>query len=203
MKYMIAYMIRGEAGEYLLALGNRLAEEFKLAPISVRIDPHLTLKAPFECPQLLSNSPRTTTPCVVVRGSREPEDSRIREIENIVEAFARGETPRPMRLEGFAHLKGKVVHMVVHAGGGTHLMIRRLQDQLRGVSWLDFKRTEFPLTLHASVCYPKSPEHAKEILHALRREHTAFDFSIDSIAILCRKERWEMWREFPLRALRN
>ena len=186
MQYLIAYPIRGEAGTYHAVLSNALAERFKLEPITSRIDPHLTLKAPFDAPPLYSNS-------------RELENSHIRDIENLLEVFTKKEKPLPLRLEGFNYFDGNVLFMDAHAPKQTHMLTRRLQDQLRHIPSLTFKRTEFPLTLHATLCYPKNPQQTKEILHYLQHERAGFDLVLDTIAILEKSgPRWHIVREFPI-----
>lgn len=185
MKYLIAYPIRGEAEEYLVKISNGLAKRFKLEPVTNRIPPHLTLKAPFEGNRLFVNSIELT--------------NRIPEIEDILEIFTKKAKRMPLRLKGFGTFNGKAVFMDVHAPKQTHMLLRRLQDQLRNISWLSWQRVEFPLALHATLCYPKRQEQAKEILHALKKERAVFDLSLDVIAILEKPSaRWQILREFPI-----
>lgn len=174
MRFLIAYPLGGEAAEYHTALSNQLAERFGLEPVAARIPPHLTLKAPFEA-----------------------ED--IGPIRELLAYFAQKETPEPIHLGGFEHFDGRVVFLDVEAPKRTHMQVRRLQDKLRGVSWLTFSRHEFPIRLHATLCYPKHPQQAKEVLHHLRNERALFDAHIDSIALFAHdSERWNVAEGFPL-----
>lgn len=176
MRYLLAYMIEGEARDHHLELSDRLAEQFKLAPVSSRIGPHLTLKEPFE----------TDDPADVIE---------------TVRAFARKEAEEPLLLGGFNDFDERVIYMDVDAPKQTHMLVRRLQDQLRRVPWLPFSRKEFPIVLHATLCYPKNLQHAKEILSYLSDEKPkVFDLSLDHIALMVRgEERWETVERFRLK----
>jgi 2'-5' RNA ligase len=171
--FLIAHLLSGDAADYLRALSDAIAEKRKLISPTERIDPHLTLKAPWNA-----------------------EDTSA--IEPILEAFAAKEKPQPFTLGGFDQFRGKVIYMKASAPKQTYMMIRRLQDQLRAVPYLTFKKTEFPITLHATICYPKTPESAQEILHELRKQETTFDCSLDTITLLQKQTRWEPLREYEL-----
>jgi len=177
MRYLIAHMLEGEAREYHTDLSDRLAERFGLDRVSSRINPHLTLKAPFEA-------------------------ESAEEIERILVSFAEKERAKPMTLGGFRDFDGKVIYLDVSAPKETHMQIRRLQDKLRAVPWLTFNAYEFPVTLHATLCYPKSPEHGKEILSYLERSEKKRmfpDLSLDNITLLLLRDRWEVVKEVRLR----
>ena len=172
MQYLIAYLLKGDAAVFHRNLSDAIAKRRKLTPVTERIMPHLTLKAPFEA-----------------------ED--ISPIEEILELFSQKESPQPFSLSGFETFDGRVVYMSVQAPKQTHMLIRRLQDQLRNVSWLTFHKYEFPITLHATLAYPKSPESAKEILRDLRKEKASFDCMVDSISLLQKPEdKWERIHEY-------
>ena len=174
MQYLIAHMLSGEAANYHGELSDRVARERKLTPVRTRIEPHLTLKAPFDA-----------------------ED--VSRIENILEEFSHKELPQPYTLVGFESFDGKVLYMHVDAPKQTHMLVRRLQDQLRNVPWLTFKKTEFPVTLHATVVYPKSREQCKEILKDLQKEKFRFDCQLYSIALLQKSiDKWELIKEYQL-----
>lgn len=173
MRYLIAHLIKGEAGAYHIALSDDIARRHRLAPTSVRIPPHFTLKAPFEM-------------------------SDMAPIEEILAAFAADEHPEPYLLGGFGEFDGRVIYLAASAPKQTHMLLRRLQDRLRAVPWMTFKRTEFPLTLHATLVYAKSKEQTVEILSGLR-EHRTFESSLDAVALLRNdSDRWQVLREYPL-----
>ena len=133
MRYLLAHMLEGEVKDYHVELSDRLAEQFALVPVSSRIDPHLTLKAPFET-----------------------EDPSA--IEAIVEAFAKKEKSEPFMLSSFHDFNKKVIYMAVDVPKQTYMLIQRLQDRLRSIPWLRFSHHEFPIKLHVTFCYPKNPQ---------------------------------------------
>ena len=170
---MLACMIEGKAKVYHIGLSKRLAEQFNLVPISLSIDPHVTLKAPFE--------------------TENPD-----EVEAVVETFVAREKSEPLTLTGFSDFRKKVVYMSVEAPKQTHMLVRRLQDQLRGIPWLKFISNEFPLTLHATLCYTKNARQSKRIISLLLREKPfQFNLLLDNVALL-RKQRgkWNVVRTF-------
>lgn len=168
MRYMLAYMLEGDAKAHHLELSDRLAERFRLRPVSRKNDPHITLKAPFDT-----------------------ED--IHEIDNVVTAFTQKESPEELAIGGFDLFPKRVVYMNVRAPKQTHMLVRRLQDQLRNVAWLPFGPKEFPLQLHATLCYAKKPEQTKEILSYLKKEKPReFHCQLDAISLLEKHERWEV-----------
>lgn len=174
MKYLLAYLIEGEAKKYHLNLSNMLARKYRLDPVSSRIDPHLTLKAPFET----DNS---------------------EEMAAIVRQFVKKERVEPLTLGGFGHFDGKVVYMDVHAPKQTYMQIRRLQDQLQKISWLQFDRYEIPITLHATLCYPKTKEQCGEIISSLTSEKEEFELVLDNISFLKKRgDKWQLVQRFTI-----
>lgn len=176
MRYFIAYMLEHDAGTYHRDLSDELAERFQLRPVSERVDPHLTLKSPFE----------------------------IEDVSPVVDAlktFANAETPQPLQLAGIDGFReNRVVYMDVSAPEQTHALVRRLQDQLRQIPELTFWSVEFPVTLHATLCRPKNPERGARVrayLHA--QTIPMFDCMFDHVALLYKPEsRWEILERFPL-----
>ena len=74
--------------------------------------------------------------------------------------------------------------MSVEAPKQTHMLVRRLQDQLRGIPWLKFISNEFPLTLHATLCYTKNARQSKRIISLLSREKPfQFNLLLDNVPL--------------------
>lgn len=164
---MLAYMLSREAKEYHLELSDRLAKRFRLTPVSSRIDPHLTLKAPFGADD-------------------------ISDVRKVLKRFVQKEVSEPLTLTGINYFPKRVVYMDVQAPKQTYMFLRRLQDQLRNVSWLSFSSYEFPLTLHATLCYTKNPQQVKEILSYLGKEKISeFELELDNVTLLEKGVRWE------------
>ena len=179
MKYMIAHLLEGEAKEFHRELSQRLSERFRLEWVGNRIDPHLTLKAPFTIP---------------------PEGT-LADIEAILAGLANKETPQPFTVDGVDDFNGRSIHLSVQAPKQTHMLVRRLQDKLRQIPWLTFFRSEFPITLHATLCRPRQPQHAREIMAYLRKvRFSAFHESLDAFSLLALDEgRWSVRQRYLLR----
>lgn len=180
MRYMLAYMLEGDAKQYHEELSRELSERFKLSWVGTRSDPHLTVKAPFEM----------------------DEKKQLTEVISLLDTFTQKESPEPLMLRGFGDFRGKILYMDVSAPKQTHMLLRRLQDQLRNVSWLTFEKSEFPLTLHATLCRTRHPQQVKEMYAYLRKQkQQEFESSLDHIALLERgPERWQLRERFVITA---
>jgi 2'-5' RNA ligase len=174
MRYFIAYMLTGETRVRHAEKSDELAERFRLIPVSKRVDPHITLKAPFETDE-------------------------VRPVEELLERFAAGERPVPYRMNGIGAFDSRIIYRAAEVPTETVVLIRRLQEMLRTLPWLTFSATEFPLTPHVTLAYAKNRVQGKEILARLAVEHIPpEEASIDHVALLSRPtERWEVMRTFP------
>ena len=175
MRYMLAHMLEGEAKEYHTELADRIAESFNLTPVGRHCDPRISLKAPFET-------------------------NDVSDVTAAVSAFAMTEEATPFELTGFGSFEGRVVYKDIEAPEETVALVRRLQDQLREISWLQFSSHETPITLHTTISFPRTPEQAKEIMSYLEKEPPVkFQCMLDSISLLHKRERrWEVARTFKL-----
>jgi 2'-5' RNA ligase len=177
---MIAHMIGGEAMSYHENLSKVLASAYGLRPATASIDPHLTLKAPFDA---LSTD--------------------ILDIEHIIEKFAHLTSPVPYTLKGFGKFEDRVVYMNVEAPRETVEFIEDLKNELKQVLWLEFKPHERNTVLHATLCYPHHAAQAEEILSRLTG-HVSREFhaTLDTIALLKKGDRrWEVAKTFLLNDL--
>jgi 2'-5' RNA ligase len=177
MRYMIAHIIGGDARKYHEQLSRVLASSYALRPVTASIDPHLTIKAPFEA---LSTD--------------------IEQVEHIIEAYARYADPVPYTLTGFGKFDDRVIYMNVEAGSDAFELIQKCKDELRQVPWLEFKPHEREVVLHATLCYPKDAAQAHEILSRLTQHMSpTFSCTLGSISLLKKGgRRWEVVKEYPL-----
>jgi len=175
MRYMIAHMISGEAKEYHENLSRALASVYKLRPVTANIDPHITVKAPFDA---LSTD--------------------LHEVELIVDRFVRSRSPLSYTLKGFGNFDGRVVYMNTEAPETTQEFVRGLKDELRQIPWLEFKPHEEEVKLHATLCYPKDTLQAEDIVAKLNeRGGKEFAGTLNTVVILKREDRrWELFKEF-------
>lgn len=177
MRYMIAHMLRGDAQKYHENLSRALASAYRLRSVTTTIDPHLTIKAPFDA---LSTDLYT--------------------VEHIVEHFVRTKDPLPYTVGHFGHFDGRVVFMDVAAPETVRDFIGELKEELKQLPWLEFKPHETNTKLHATLCYPKDVPQATEIVEKLtERGGKEFLCTLDTVAILRKSERrWEILKEFTV-----
>jgi 2'-5' RNA ligase len=172
---MLVHLLTGEAKAYHTELSDHLASRFHVRKVSDDIDPHFTLKAPFETEQ-------------------------VEEIQDIVSSFVQKEAPEAFTLGGINNFGGKVIYMDAKAPKQTHMLIQRLQDQLKAVSWLHFYPTEFPVTLHATLCYGNNKQHGAEILAYLKKlKIPEFECTLDHVALMERHDRWEVVERYNMK----
>lgn len=178
MRYLLAHLLPPEIATFHRQLSDELASQFRLSPVNDHIDPHLTLKAPF----VTENT------------------AHLAALTELLTTFTAKETPQSYTLSGMNHFRSKVIYYDVYAPKQTHMLIRRLQDQLRQLPWLTFQKNEFPLTLHATLCRPKHPQQGVQILKYLeKRDLPEYTSYLDSITLLERQsERWEPIQTFSI-----
>lgn len=177
MRYMIAHMIPGEARDYHVNLSRALASAYRLRPVTAHIDPHLTIKAPFDA---LSTD--------------------LNDAVHVVQRFIASRTPFPYTLKNFGSFDDRVVYMNVEAGNELITLIEALKEELKQIPWLEFKPHEEETKPHATLCYPKDAAQAQEIVSRLSgRTGREFTCTFDTVALLKKGERrWEVVKEFHL-----
>lgn len=175
MRYMIAHMIEGEAKDYHINLSRALASAYRLRPTMASIDPHLTVKAPFDA---LSTD--------------------LYDVERLVDRYVRTKSPLTFTLKGFGSFDGRVVYMTVDAPEETHAFIKGIKEELREIPWLEFKPHEEVTTLHATLAYPKTTEQAEDMVAKLsERGGREFTCTMSGVALLRKGEhRWEIFKEY-------
>lgn len=175
MRYVIVYAIRGEAGRVHMDLTKRFAEHFSVCNVADDIEPHFTLKAPFETDDIT------------------PVDATLR-------AFVAREAPVPVTLGGVNTFNNRVIFMDARADAATHAFIRRLQNALRVLPWLPWYPTEDPIRLHATLGYAKNDVEARDMFTWFDAQAIpSFDLPIDALTLFVRGEkRWELHTPYPL-----
>ena len=177
MRYMIVHLIKDDAKEYLEKLSRALSSVYRLRPPTVNIDPHLTLKAPFDA-----------------------VSTDLFDIERILDRYARSQTSKEYTLSGFGSFNNRVIYMNVDASYGTRELFKGLKDELKYIPWIEFKPHEDNTTLHSTICYTKTDEQINTMMEKLtERGGKKFDCTLDSIALLKKGERrWEVYKEYKL-----
>jgi 2'-5' RNA ligase len=173
---MIAHMMRGEAGHTLKSLSGEIADVFGLKKPIERIDPHLTLKAPFEA-----------------------SDQSIQRLTDIIATFCAQNRKVELEFEGIGHFSRRVVYVDAKANQEVQKLLGNLIFDLKKCNWLTFENSDFEKKLHATLAYADDRRTFEEIMKYLADEKIHFNHSFDSISILRReKDRWRLHEEFML-----
>jgi 2'-5' RNA ligase len=174
MKYFVAHIIRGEAGKYHKEISSILAKEFNKKPISEKLPPHLTLKAPFET------------------------DESIHQIEEIVEYFVKKQKPLPFFLEGFGDFHERVLYMDIKAPIESKKVLTELTLELKKLAWLPFEMYDWE-NLHATLAYAETPEQMKKMKEMIKDAGRSFHLFIDTISIMKKTDgKWQIHKEYAL-----
>ncbi len=178
MRYMIAYLLRGKPAWRVRQLSDELADVFNLEPISLRIPPHLTLKAPFE-----TGSERS-----------------IEELKTVLAHFVKGRAPAPLTYDGFGQFDKRVVFVYIKPSAAAATLIADLTKELRRLPWIRFTRTDNEKHLHATIAYAEKRSQFEDIKKYLSDETVHVEGAIDNISILMQEKDhtspWKLYAEY-------
>lgn len=173
MKYMIGYLIKGEAKEYQEGLIDRISGKFGTRNLNGHIPAHFTLKSPFETDD-------------------------INEVERLLEEFCRGEESSDMKIEGIGSFHDRVIFIVGEFSNEGIETFRRLIKELGKIDWMEFHKYDLEEgTLHSTLARAKDIEQFGDIMRFLSDKKKCFDVEFDNIVILVKGENgWNIYREF-------
>jgi 2'-5' RNA ligase len=178
MRYMIAYMLKGEPAWSVKRLADELADVFLLESPNKKLGPHLTLKAPFE-----TNSERN-----------------IEDLKAALIKFCQGRKPVKISYDGFGQFDKRVIFVHIKPSQEAAAMTAELGKMLRGFQWIKFGRTDGEKHMHATICYAEKRSQYEELKKYLTGESVLLDGSIDSVAILEQekdyRQPWKLLAEF-------
>lgn len=177
MRYMIAHMIKGNARKYHEDLSLALAHHYHLRPVTANIDPHITIKAPFDA---LSTD--------------------LFDVERLTSRFVDTYSPVEYTLSGFGNFGDRVVYMNVTAPTEIVAAVEDFKGKLKELPWIEFKAHENDTKFHASLAYPKGVEQTNEIIEKLSKGNApTFTCSFNTISLLKRGDRrWEVVKDYHL-----
>ena len=173
MRYMIGYLIKGEAKEYQENLIDSISEEFGTRNLNEHIPAHFTLKSPFET-------------------------ENIGEVEKVLEEFCKGEKKSEMNIGGIGSFNRRVIFIGGEFSEEGLETFRRFIERLREIEWMEFGKHDLEEgNLHSTLARAKDPEQFEEIMKFLLKEKKFFDVEFDNVAILEKSEDgWNVYREF-------
>jgi 2'-5' RNA ligase len=167
MRYMIAYMIRGEPAWRISRLSDELADVFTLEPLNERIGPHLTLKAPFE-----------------TGSERNVEELKSKLADFCAARTAAHSVPPAITYSGFGHFDKRVIFVNVTASPEATKLSADLLVLLRTLPWVKFSRTDGEKHLHATICYAEKRSIFEEVKKYLANETIKSESAITNISLL-------------------
>lgn len=176
MRYLIVYLLRKEAANYQKRLSDELADVFNFEPVSKKIDPHITLKAPFEA-----------------------SDSQIEKLGFVLERFASTRQAPAIALQGFGSFDRRVLYIDVKSTPEADQLAASIITELKKLPWVGFSKTDIHKHLHATLAYADDRRLLDDMTRYVSPEKPRFDVLIDNIAILRRgRDRWDLHKEYAL-----
>ncbi len=177
MKYLIAHLLSGDARAFHERITRELARRYHTLPLSERIPPHITVKPPFEA-----------------------DNERIKEVERILRAFAKGERAAPLTLSGFGHFGFRTIYVDVSKSPEAVALARRTLKILNGnAEWIPKNPLEGN-KLHTSIARfltRRQSRHIQRYLGVI--ESPRFETFFDNLAILKKDgPGWELHTLIPL-----
>lgn len=178
MKYLIAYLLNGEAKIKHESLTDKISGAFGVFRLNGHIPPHITLKKPFEIDRA----------------------DDVKKVEVVLENFCKSRRKSPLKVSGFDHFGNKVVFVDVFPTTATSNLITNLFVKLGDVPWLDFDEFELNPRLHSTVAYKNIQEKFDEIWGFVSSEQFDFDVELDNIAILKKEgNKWVVHKQYFLK----
>ncbi len=176
-KYFIAHLVGGRAKTYHEALTRELTKRFHTVPLHERVEPHVTVKIPFET-----------------------DEAGIADVERVLRSFIRNERAVPISFSGFGRFGFRTVYLDIEKNREAVSLVRRAITVLHeNIPWMPRINHEGN-KLHASVARFLSRRQFRRIWRELAHLHPRFESALDNVAIL-RKEgkTWIVHTLIPIR----
>ena len=177
MKYVIVYLIKGEAEEYhqklIKEVGPKFGENYV---VENPLPSHVTLKSPFET-------------------------DKIEEVEEILSEFVKTQNPHDIELEGFDNFNNFVAFLKTDfSKEATHIQ-NNLIDSLKKLKWIKLHEHDTKWHPHVTISYGNTEESFNQIWNYLKTLETPkFNLKFDNITLLRKpKEHWEIYKEFEIK----
>ncbi len=176
MRYFIAHIIGGEAGEYHRSLADQIAKITNRPSVNLIYPPHLTLKVPFETTESMDG------------------------LKTLLTEWAKNAAPATVTLGGFNSFADRVIFMDVSAPAPAQKLQWSMIQALRHLPWLTFGRHDGEHRYHATLVYPADGQQSEGIKSYLSTQPVReFPVTIDSVALFRREpDRYEIEATFPL-----
>lgn len=154
-----------------------IAEKFGKQDVAERIDPHLTLKSPFEAKEM-----------------------EITQLEKQLEVFSRHYSPAPLWLDEFGHFGNNVIYLDAETNEGGRAIISDLSEIFSDISWLELERDDTDIELHATLARPNNHNEFQSMMNYLNNQcDPDYTSQLDSFDLLVLEDGgWQEYTTFPL-----
>lgn len=177
-KYVIVYLLSGEAAKLHREISGKIAEEFSVPKVSDKIDPHVTLKY-FN--QLL-------------------DTKQIGELENKIESFCKRHKRTKIKLEGVGNFGEGVIFMDVIPSRAMTSLYSALVEELDSLNWIQWNKYDRKgIHFHSTIAEGDVGGHFKEAYGFASKFRPSLEVDMDNITILTKpRDKWIVYRQFIL-----
>jgi 2'-5' RNA ligase len=174
MRYVIVYLIEGEALKFHEKLTNDICSRFNVK--RQRLPAHFTIKAPFETEE-------------------------IDELEKLTEEFCLDNKVADIKIQDFGHFQKNVVYMDVLPSSEAIKVHDNYIDLIQTLPWLEWKSNEgkgriFHCTLISKIPYGVFAD----IWAYIVKINCSFKLSFDNISILLwEKDKWNLYKQYKFK----
>lgn len=176
MKYVIVYLLQGEAKTYHKKLVKKLAIKFKEQYLTKNPVPsHATLKYSFET-------------------------KKIKEIEELLKRFCKKHKSTNLKIRKINNLHKKIIYLQLDFSKEAIKIYRDLIKELKKVSWLRWRKYDkIGNKFHVTLIYGNIAKHFKEIWEYISTLKPKFDLKFNNIAILKKQKYWKIHKVFKIK----
>ncbi|MEW9097028.1 MAG: 2'-5' RNA ligase family protein [Clostridiaceae bacterium] len=172
-RYVIVCLLKGE----VLKFHEKLVEEvcFNYKVRRQKLPAHFTIKAPFET-------------------------ENIKEIEYVLDGFARNKSKQLLEISGFNHFRDAVIFMNVLPSKEAIDIHDQFIDELTNIPWLHWKPHEGKEKVyHCTIVSRLKSDKFSPIWNHVNKYNPQFKTYFDNISILkWNGERWDVYKEYFL-----
>lgn len=175
MRYLLAYLLPPPIRDEHLALELELAKRFRITPEYEKIEPHLTLKTPFDTDD-------------------------IAPVESLIETFTQKHRAEPLTLSGFGFFRRDVVFVNVHAPRETLDLLTAFTNELSHVPRMALTEHDRARKLHATLARGFGDQF-DALWRYVTTQKVHFETLLDNISLLQfpGSYPWQLVRRFELR----
>ena len=172
MRYVIACVIKGEAGEFNNNLRKELFEKFKAK--SSKLPAHFTLKAPFEY------------------------EGEIIELVDVLEEFSKAAKAEVFTIDGYDHFDDRVIYMKVNMSKEAKAVHDKLIDNMNKISYIDFdKKDGKDKVFHITLASKRLKPLYTKVWEHVHQYPCKFQGLFDNVTVYrWEEETWKLYREF-------